>query len=146
MIAPYQYPSKPIHSTLSVPMRHAIITMGMAELGRVFISLGEAGERRLRRKRSPRCRTPIRTFPDPSWTRAPGAGHEPLILTNDFVKFRGGGTRNSGAFQFADQRGSSVRIIGTFGGKSCNKHNEITFVFHGKSSNFPIDFVKIGGR
>ena len=145
MIVPYQYPSKPIHSTLSVPMRHAIITIGMADLGRVFRSYGEAGERRLRRKRSPRCRTPIRTFPDPSWTRAPGAGHEPLILTNDFVKFRGGGTRNSGAFQFAYRRCSSVRNTEAFKKQKLEEHNEISLDFQSEVSNLPIDFVKIGG-
>jgi hypothetical protein len=51
-------------------MRLTIITMGMAELSRVFRSHGKAGERRLRRKRSPRCRPPSQTIP---WTRAHGA-------------------------------------------------------------------------
>jgi hypothetical protein len=126
-------------------MRHTIVTMGMADLGRVFRNYGEAGERRLRRKRSTRCRTPIRTLPDLSWTRAPGAGHEPLILTNDFVKFRGGGTRNSGAFQLAYRCSSSVRIIGTFKGISWARCTEISLIFHCRYSNLPIDFVKIGG-
>ena len=142
MIAPYQYPSKPIHSTLSVPMRHPIITIGMADLGRVFRSYGEAGERRLQRKRSPRCRPPSQTIL--SWTRAPGAGHEPLILTNDFVNFRGEGTRNSRAFLFADRRCSSVRIIGNFKRKKLEEHNEISLDFQSEVSNLPIDFVKIG--
>lgn len=131
MTVPYQYPSKSISHISSVLLRHAIITTGMADLGRVFRSLGEAGERRLRRKRSPRCRPPSQTIL--FWTRAPGAG-------------LGGGTRNSGAFRFAYRWRSSVRIIGTFKGKSWSKHNEIPLIFHGKSSNLPIDFVKIRGR
>ncbi len=106
--------------------------MGMADLGWTYPDLEQAGERRLRRKRSPRCRTPVRTLPDLSWTRAPGAG-------------LGGGGSNSGIFQVADRWRSSVRIAGTFKGKSCSKQNEISIVFHSKSSNFPIDFVKIGG-
>lgn len=131
MTVPYQYPSKPISNILSVPMRHTIITMGMADLGWTYPDLEQAGERRLRRKRSPRCRPPSQTTL--SWTRAPGAG-------------LGGGSSNSGAFLHADQWQSSVRTNGTFKGKSCSKQNEISPIFHGKSSNLPIDFVKIGGR
>jgi hypothetical protein len=131
MTVPYQYPSKPFSNILSVPMWHTIITMGMADLGGTSPDLEQAGERRLRRKRSPRCRPPSQTTL--SWTRAPGAG-------------LGGGSSNSGAFQFAYRWSSSIRIIGTFKGKSCSKQNEISLIFHGKSSNLPIDFVKIGTR
>lgn len=105
--------------------------MGMADLEWTYPDLEQAGERRLRRKRSPRCRPQTQTIL--SWTRAPGAG-------------LGGGTRNSEAFLLADRWHSSVRIIGTFKGKSCSKQNGISLVFHGKSSNLPIDFVKIGAR
>jgi hypothetical protein len=112
-------------------MRHSIITMGMADLGGTSPDLEQAGEQRLRRKRSPRCRPQTQTIL--SRTRAHGAG-------------LGGGSSNSGAFQFANRCSSSVRIIGTFKGKSCSKQNGISLVFHGKSSNLPIDFVKIGAR
>ena len=128
---PYQYSSKQISIIQSVPMRHAIITMGMADLGGTYPDLEQAGERRLRRKRSPRCRQPSQIILP--WTRAPGAG-------------LGGGTRNSGAVQFAYRWSSCIRIIGIFEGKSCSKQNEMSLIFHGKSSNLPIDFVKIGAR
>jgi hypothetical protein len=101
-------------------MWHTITTMGVADLGRTSPDLEQAGERRLRRKRSPRCRPISQTIP---WTRAHGAG-----------------------LQFADRWSPSVRIAASFEGKSCSKQNEISLIFHGKSSNLPIDFVKIGGR
>ena len=78
--------------------------MGMADLGRVFRNLGQAGERRMRRKRSPRCLALLRTLAALTWTRAPGAGHETL-----------------------------------------SEQEEISYIFQSKSSNLPIDFVKIGG-
>lgn len=132
MTVPYQYPSEPLSHNASVPIRHANTTMGMVDLGRVSRSLKEAGERRLRRKRSPRCRTLIQTLPDLSWTRAPSAGHwGPLKLRS---------------FRLADRQHSPIGINAARKERGCSHGNEISYCFHGKTSNLPIDFVKIGGR
>jgi hypothetical protein len=127
-------------------MRHTITTMGMAGLGGTSPDLEQAGERRLRRKRSPRCRTPIRTLPDLSWTRAPGAGIEDLSLTIDFGKISHRGVPKTLEL-FGRHTGGNhpFAIMGLLKEKVGEQLWEIPLIFHGKSSNLPIDFVKIGG-
>jgi hypothetical protein len=98
LIVPNEYSSERILVIPSVPMRHAIITIGMADLGWLLTSVEQAGERRLRRKRSPRWRLGVTSTRNLLWTRATGAGLQAYTgisilfqskssnLPNDFVK------------------------------------------------------------
>jgi hypothetical protein len=115
----------------SVPMRHTIITMGMADLGRTSPDLEQAGERRLRRKRSPRWQSSTQTLLGPmpeAWALKRGA----IKCFGPFNLRIGGGHPFAAPQIWKKKVGSQLR--------------QISLVFHGKSSNFPIDFVKIGAR
>jgi hypothetical protein len=132
MTVPYQYPSKLISIILSVPMRHSIIAIGMADLGGTSPDLEKAGEWRLRRKRSPRCKSSAQTLLGPAPTAWALKGWGALKTPTHFTCWH--------------RWYSSVRINGIFKVKSSRCHNEISLIFHYDNSNLPIDFVKIGGR